>query len=158
MTTKQQEREALQKIREIVEALGEDSYIGTAFEGVFEMAEDNIENDFACSLAQQVRSFKDMSAKLTTLNKEHKATIEKLRGENESLAGWLHEYMEDHKREVTELREECEATEKRRCELFSENLRLDHQISDMEEEAEQKDLEIMKLKARLYDLMTKEEA
>lgn len=33
MTTKQQEREALEKIRKIVSALGEGSYIGTAFEG-----------------------------------------------------------------------------------------------------------------------------
>jgi hypothetical protein len=158
MTTKRQEREALQKIREIVEALGEDSYIGTAFEGVFETAEDNIENDFACSLAQQVRSFKDMSAKLTALNKEHTATIEKLRKENVLLAGRLHDYMDAYEQQATELREEREAIEKRKDELFSGNLRLNNQISDMEEEAAQKDLEIMKLKARLYDLMTKEEA
>lgn len=32
MTTKGQEREALEKIRAIVEALGQDSYIGTALE------------------------------------------------------------------------------------------------------------------------------
>ena len=32
--TKDQERKALEKIRKIVEELGEDSYIGMAFEGV----------------------------------------------------------------------------------------------------------------------------
>lgn len=53
MTTKEQERKALAQIRKIVESLGEDSYIGTAFEGCFEIAEENIENDFACSMKQR---------------------------------------------------------------------------------------------------------
>ena len=51
--TKDQERKALEQIRKIVEGLGEDSYIGTAFEGCFEIAEDNIENDFANSMKEQ---------------------------------------------------------------------------------------------------------
>jgi len=50
--TKNQERKALEEIRKIVAELGEDSYICTAFEGCFEVAEENIENDFACSLKQ----------------------------------------------------------------------------------------------------------
>ena len=54
MTAKDQEREALEKIREIVDGLGEDSYIAAAFEGCFEIAEDNIKNDLACSMAQIV--------------------------------------------------------------------------------------------------------
>ena len=49
MSIKDQEREALKKIREIVEGLGEDSYIAAAFEGCFEIAEDNINNDFGDS-------------------------------------------------------------------------------------------------------------
>ncbi len=50
MTTKEQEREALKKIRKIVEELGENSYVGTAFEGCFRDAEDNIEDDAAYSM------------------------------------------------------------------------------------------------------------
>lgn len=50
MTTKEQERKALEQIRKIVEGLGEDSYIGIAFEGCFEDAEANIENDLALSM------------------------------------------------------------------------------------------------------------
>ncbi len=53
MATKSQEREALERIREIVAGLGEDSYIGTAFEGCFEIAESNIDNDFACSMKER---------------------------------------------------------------------------------------------------------
>jgi len=52
--TKEQERKALEKIRKIVEELGgADSYIGMAFEGCFEIAEENIENDFGCSMKQR---------------------------------------------------------------------------------------------------------
>lgn len=54
--TKEQERKALEKIRKIVEELGEESYIGMAFEGCFEIAEQNIENDWACSMKQRVES------------------------------------------------------------------------------------------------------
>lgn len=48
--TKEQERKALVKIRKIVEELGEGSYVGTAFEGCFRDAEDNIEDDAAYSM------------------------------------------------------------------------------------------------------------
>lgn len=53
ISTKEQELKALEKIRKIVADLGENSYIGAAFEGCFEMAEDNIQNDFACSMKQR---------------------------------------------------------------------------------------------------------
>lgn len=48
--TKQQEREALEKIKAIVATLGPRSYIGTALDGCLEDAEVNIENDFGDSM------------------------------------------------------------------------------------------------------------
>lgn len=50
MTTKEQERQEIARIRRIVEGLGENSYIGFAMEGVLEMAERNIEDDAAYSM------------------------------------------------------------------------------------------------------------
>ncbi|RKI66955.1 hypothetical protein D7V91_11445 [bacterium 1xD42-67] len=47
--TKRNERETLEVIRQMVADLGPDSYIGTAFEGCFEDAEWNIENDWGNS-------------------------------------------------------------------------------------------------------------
>jgi len=58
MTTKEQERKALEKIRKIVAEPGENSYIATAFEGCFKIAEENIENDFACSMKQRAQKKK----------------------------------------------------------------------------------------------------
>ena len=45
--TKQQERDTLEKIRKMVEQLGPDSYLATAFEGCFDLAAENIDNDWA---------------------------------------------------------------------------------------------------------------
>ena len=56
LATKDQEREALATIKKIVDELGPGSYIGTAFEGCFQDAEDNIENDFGCSMKQKLES------------------------------------------------------------------------------------------------------
>ena len=50
IATKQQERDTLAAIRRMVEELGPQSYLATAFAGCFEDAESNIENDFADSM------------------------------------------------------------------------------------------------------------
>lgn len=49
MATKRNERETLEIIRQMVADLGEQSYLATAFEGCFEDAEDNIDDDAAYS-------------------------------------------------------------------------------------------------------------
>ena len=48
--TKQQERDTLETIKKMVEELGPQSYLATAFEGCFQDAENNIENDFGDSM------------------------------------------------------------------------------------------------------------
>lgn len=49
MATKRNERETLEVIRQLVADLGEQSYLATAFQGCFEDAEDNIDDDAAYS-------------------------------------------------------------------------------------------------------------
>ena len=50
MTTKEQERKALEQIKKILAGLEEDSYVVTAMRGMVEDAESNIENDWAGSM------------------------------------------------------------------------------------------------------------
>lgn len=52
--TKEQERETLSKIKQMVEELGPQSYIAAAFEGCFDVAELNIRDDAAYSLKARV--------------------------------------------------------------------------------------------------------
>lgn len=55
--TKEQEREALAKVKNIVEEVGgADSYIGMAFEGCFELAEENINEDGGYSWQSKYQS------------------------------------------------------------------------------------------------------
>lgn len=75
-STKEQEREALVKIRKIIAELGENSYIGTAFEGCLQDAESNIDNDFGDSMKAR---YEYSEKKMVTAQEE----IRKLKGEIE---------------------------------------------------------------------------
>lgn len=57
--TKQQERDALETIRKIIGELGPSSYVGTAFEGCLQDAENNIEDDAAYSMKERLESAED---------------------------------------------------------------------------------------------------
>ena len=63
--TKDQERETLQQIKALVAGLGPNSYIATAFKGVFDIAEENIENDFSGNPVEQAQSLGEQLAQRT---------------------------------------------------------------------------------------------
>ncbi len=107
--TKEQERETLEKIKSMVADLGPQSYLAAAFQGVFEDAEQNIEDDAAYSwrdraecAGQRVKllegRIRELVVKCDGLDQtcdEHKATIERLEGEKDELRKrllpvWLH--------------------------------------------------------------------
>lgn len=87
--TKQQERAALEKIRKIVAELGPDSYIATAFAGCFEIAEENIENDFADSMKERYEQSREDAAHFKAAADSFSAELDKLRGEHASLKSRL---------------------------------------------------------------------
>lgn len=70
MTTKEQERQAIQKIKKIVEGMGENSYLATAMEGVLETAEENIEYDAAFSLKGRAEVAEKEASALKKENEE----------------------------------------------------------------------------------------
>lgn len=94
--TKEQERKALVRIKKIVDELGENSYVGTAFEGCFQDAENNIEDDAAYSMKSR---FECSEEKLVTAQEEivdlkrkvslHQETIGKHQEEKERLEARL---------------------------------------------------------------------
>ena len=88
MTTKEQERKALEKIKKIVAELGENSYIGTAFQGCFEDAETNIENDFAFSMKDRVDTANRVIEALQNTERELRAAIKKEHERAESFREW----------------------------------------------------------------------
>lgn len=127
MATKAEERKALEQIRKIIEGLGPDSYIATAMDGMIEDAEDNIENDFAMS-------WKDRAA-----DAETRANAYKGKAEAYDLLKKNHEVL---MKDFDQMRiEKFEAENRAGC--------AESKLVEMKEE-------IVHLKAKLYDLMTKE--
>lgn len=94
--TKQQEREALERIRAILAPLGPRSYCRTAFEGCLEDAENNIDDDAAYSMKAR---YEEAQNKLRQEIAEHQATKKELGKAREALrdtennAAWLSEQL-----------------------------------------------------------------
>lgn len=79
LTTKEQERKAIQKIRKIVKELGENSYVGFAMDGVLELAEKNIRDDTAYSMKKRAEIAWERADKAEKENKNLKAEVEDLK-------------------------------------------------------------------------------
>lgn len=136
MMTKQQEREALERIKNILADAGADSYIGMAFAGCVEDAESNIENDWALSMAGRWQSAEQ---KLEAV----KAEADGLRAEREALRAELDKYSVD----VEKLRKSAEALNSQRSEEHAA-------LERAQCRADAAEAEIIRLKAKLYDFMT----
>lgn len=153
ISTKDQEREALNQIKEIVAGLGEGSYVAAAFEGCFEIAEDNIGNDFARSMKQIADSARE---DLETVYKENR----KLERKVQDQAKVLNEFNEERER----LNKENKAANERINDLIEEQ---NYILSESAENARKYNMaeednkalraEIIQLKAKLYDYIIKEQ-
>ena len=126
MTTKEQERKALAKIREIVDGLGENSYIGIAFEGCFEDAEEKLEAIYIIR--------KNLEKEIEDL----KAKIEDLLDTNNKLSA------------------QAEESEKHAAENRKYGIAHWNKFREQEDRADALEQEVIKLKAELYDYMVKE--
>ena len=68
---------------------GPDSYIATAFAGCFEIAAENIENDFADSMKERYEQSREDAAHFKAAADSFSAELDKLRGEHASLKSRL---------------------------------------------------------------------
>lgn len=144
--TKQQERDALEKIRKIVEQLGPDSYLATAFEGCFDLAAENIDNDWACSMADRARRAEKRAAELEDKLAESVKDYE-------AAHAAAHAVAEEKDAEIAKL--------KTQLAQMQETARWNGQRCDEEataageaqRRAEAAEAEVIQLKAKLYDLL-----
>lgn len=158
--TKQQERDALEKIRKIVEQLGPDSYIGTAFQGCFEIAAENIENDFACSMADKVQRAEADVVRLREANtlaatrvKELEDKLAESEKDYQAAHETAHIIAEQKDAEIAKLKariQELLEDSKRGCEYLGEQAT---RAGEAQRRAEAAEAEIIRLKAKLYDFM-----
>lgn len=142
IVTKEDERKALAKIKKIVESLGEDSYIGVAFEGLFEVAEQNIDNDWFCSLQQKIEIYEKQ-------NDEFEIRIEELKSE-------LEEEKRLHALQLENFRtcmSNCETYKAEIEELRSDLKSAEDEISELDGDLNKSEETVVQLKARLFDLL-----
>ena len=100
--TKEQERETLEKIRAMVAELGPQSYLKTAFEGVYEVAEMNIDEDAAYSFPGRVNILEEQLKEMGSKYNAARSDVEVLRSQldhaqeqadalkKQQLPVWLH--------------------------------------------------------------------
>lgn len=100
--TKEQEREAMEKIKAMVAELGPQSYLKTAFEGVFEVAEMNIDEDAAYSFPGRVSLLEEQLKEMGSKYNAARSDVEVLRSQldyaqeqadalkKQQLPVWLH--------------------------------------------------------------------
>lgn len=153
MTSKADERKALEKIRKIVEELGADSYLAMAFEGCFEVAEENIENDFGCSLYQRAEA---ADRRVEQVERENLKLHAALR-DAQAKAEISHRQIEDLMRNNKEREEDVDRWRQHSLEQGAEINRLGDLRDNLMNKEREMTLEIIKLKAKLFDLMCTEE-
>lgn len=130
--TKQQERDTLEKIRKMVEQLGPDSYL----------AAENIDNDWACSMADRARSAEkrvaELEDKLSEAVKDYEAA---------------HAVAEEKDAEIAKLKDQLKQTQEtarwngQRCDEEATA------AGEAQHRAEAAEVEVIQLKAKLYDLL-----
>lgn len=144
--TKQQERYALEKIKRMVAQLGPDSYLAAAFEGCFELATENIENDWTCSMADRTRRAEkraeELEEKLVESEKDYEAAH-----------AAAHEIANQKDREIAQLKDQLkqiQETARWNCQRCDEEAAA---AGDAVRRAEAAEAEVISLKAKLYDFM-----
>lgn len=132
--TKEDERKALEQIKKIVEGLGEESYVGAAFKGVFELAEENIEYDFWNS-ASDWKDWRDKNAQeIDERDKRINALTKQLNEKTESANELYKRFREQEIRAI----------------------KAEEALIAADETVKKQADEIVRLKAKLYDLTVKE--
>lgn len=144
MTTKEQERKALEQIRKIVDGLGEGSYIATAFDGCFRDAEENIENDFANSYKDRFEYAQKEIAKWSDKYHEAVGTLKEMKQAKDDAVRLLQQRTDLADEYIAKYQEASKA----HTEQIQENLKYAAELKDAKQE-------IITLKAKLYDLLVK---
>ena len=142
--TNEQEREALRKIEEILEDFSpEDTYIGKAFEGCVELAKKNIDNDWLYSWKGR---YLDEQMKNCRLSDKVEALTKTLNQKDDAIAR-----LEDAKNLLSKEIVQLYGTLDYKDETYKD---LEDKLEEEHQKLEKSQAEIIRLKAKLYDMMT----
>lgn len=143
MTTKEQERKALDKIRKIIEELGQDSYIATAFEGCIEDAENNIEDDAAYSMKSRWEHAEEKLEDARQQAEEKRQEVEVYKKE-----------LQNSEANINRLNDLLGRKEDERIQTINTSMEYWSGWQETKEKLTEAEQNIITLKAKLYDLIT----
>lgn len=138
MTTKAEERQALEEIRKILSRFEPDSYINTAFDGCLADAEGNIDNDFADSWKQRAELAENRRNALQKENAELSMKCKDIQNLCDNLTKYIN------------------GLEKQKDEMIRDMTGTNAALKETRETCDKQANEILRLKAKMYDFMTKE--
>lgn len=153
MATKAQEKEALGKIQKIVTALGPDSYLELAFDGVFELALENIENDFGNSCGWYISQYHKLTDELKKVRTEFECKEKKLCDIQAAAEKEFKDRLGEKDRIIARLDDEIRDMELSRTETAGRSAAAGAHIQELESKLKSAELEIIRLKAKLFDTM-----
>lgn len=148
MATKEQERKALADIMEIVKGLGADSYVGKAFEGCFEIAEENIQNDFFISMKER---YEDADKKAKEFMKGYEQAVKDQKGLKEEFEKALNIKEQENERQRKMIENQTEALGK----MTKWGNEKSDEAAELAVKLNMAENEIIRLKAKLYDCIVK---
>lgn len=157
MTTKEQERKALAQIKKIVEGLGANSYIGMAFDGCFEMAEENIEDDFGNSARWYIDKTHALQEQIKEEQNKHESELSEWMHDFKRLSDMHSEMRVENERltdEIAAMKQEAEQEQEKTDHAITE---LSDKLIEMQKILDAAQLENLKLKAKLYDMIVAEQ-
>ena len=141
--TKAEEREALAKIREILEGFGpEDTYIGKAFEGCVEQADENLSSDFMMSYKGR---YDNVSEQLHAANVRIIELTKTLNQKDDAIAR-----LEDAKDQLSKEINRLIRTLDQKNAAYTD---LESRLAEAKETADDLRQTILELKAKLYDMI-----
>ena len=152
--TKDQEREALEKIKAILDTLGLDSYVGTAFEGCLEIAEENIENDFAFSMKQRVEAAVVENSRLKERVQELEDKLAESEKDYEAAHAAAHLVADEKDAEIQRLKTQVQELSEKLASAEEAPEDANEEAGSAEARSGEAQAEIVRLKAKLYDYMT----
>lgn len=135
--TKAEESKLLEKIADLIEQAGDDSYIGKAFEGCYLIAKENIDNDFMDSWKDRAERRQSEMLKYREMADQYKEELDAAKLKNKTLLDEM-ESMANRLNEENEIR-----------------IKIWNNFREQEDKAEGLEQEVIKLKAKLYDLICK---
>ena len=146
--TKAEEYEALNLIRGILKDFDpNETYVGKAFEGCVELAKENIDNDWLYSwkgryLDEQAKNCK-LSDKLSASEEHRVKLVNQLNQKDDAIARYI-DVVQGKDREISRLKVVRDETYKD----------LEDKLEEEHQKLEKSQAEILRLKAKLYDVIT----